>query len=807
MRSKTYAKLISLFFVFFTFSATAQEIVRVFDTYDMQPIFNLSAVEESTGRVLLTNKKGQIAFTEFKQGKSYTFRHSAYQTIVLSYQDIIDSKYSIELSDKVINIDEVVVSASKWEQDKNEVPNAILSISPKEVAFKNPQTSADMLEATGQVFVQKSQLGGGSPKIRGFSANSVLIMLDGVRMNNAIFRSGNLQSVILIDPNMVSGSEVIFGPGSVIYGSDALGGVMDFHTFKPKFAFGDKLEVSGAAMTRYSIVNNEKTGSFRINVGGKKLSSLTGITYSDFGDLRTGDNRPSSFPEFGKRLQYIDRINGADVVVANNDVNVQKFSGYNQINLIQKLSYRFNDVSNLTYSFYYTTSSDIPRYDRLILRDEDTNELVNSEWYYGPQEFSMHSLAYSNFSQTKFFDGAKVILAYQGMEESRHDRKFQDDLLRSRTENVNVFSLNIDLDKKINDHGELFYGAEFLKNEVSSKGFRQDINTGEVTATSTRYPDGGSDYSAISFYAKYKHRLSTNLTSTAGVRYSNIKINAAFDDKTFYNFPYDELSLDNGAISGSLGLVYLLPNNLKLSTMLSSGFRSPNIDDVGKVFDSEPGNVVVPNDNLSPEFTYTAEIGITKNIQDKVQLEGVVYYTWLKDAIVRRDFTFNGSSTILYDGVESEVEALVNVGEAYVFGFSLGFKADLSARFSFASSFNYNEGEDNAEQVPLRHTTPNFGLASLTYKAKRVKTEFYVKFNGARKIQDFSPSELNKPHLYTSDGSLAWTTYNLRGSYQFTEKLSATAAIENIADLHYRPYSSGISAPGRNLVVSLRGTF
>jgi hemoglobin/transferrin/lactoferrin receptor protein len=348
MRSKTYSKLISLLFVFFTFSASAQDIVRVFDTYDMQPIFNLSAVEESTGRVLLTNKKGQIAFTEFKQGKSYTFRHSAYQSIVLSYQDIIDSKYRIELSDKVINIDEVVVSASKWEQDKNEVPNAILSISPKEVAFKNPQTSADMLEATGQVFVQKSQMGGGSPKIRGFSANSVLIMLDGVRMNNAIFRSGNLQSVILIDPNMVSGSEVIFGPGSVIYGSDALGGVMDFHTIKPKFAFGDKLEVSGAAMTRYSTANNERTGSFRINVGGKRLSALTGITYSDFGDLKTGDNRPSNFPEFGKRLQYVDRINGADVVVANNDVNVQKFSGYNQINVLQKLSYRINDVSNLT---------------------------------------------------------------------------------------------------------------------------------------------------------------------------------------------------------------------------------------------------------------------------------------------------------------------------------------------------------------------------------------------------------------------------------------------------------------------------
>ena len=127
-------------------------------------------------------------------------------------------------------MDEVVLSANKWEQRVSEVPNHILKISRSTILQNNPQTTADLLQQAGPVFVQKSQLGGGSPMIRGFATNRVLLVVDGVRMNNAIYRSGNLQNVISIDPLALENAEVILGPGSVIYGSDAIGGVMDFHT-------------------------------------------------------------------------------------------------------------------------------------------------------------------------------------------------------------------------------------------------------------------------------------------------------------------------------------------------------------------------------------------------------------------------------------------------------------------------------------------------------------------------------------------------------------------------------------------------
>ena len=153
--------------------------------------------------------------------------------MALEYQGLKDRSYRIGLTERIIKIDEVVISANKWKTGKNEIANQLATISAKQIAFNNSQTTADVLASSGRVFVQKSQLGGGSPMIRGFSANSVLIVVDGIRMNNAIFRSGNLQNVILVDPNVICSAGVLFGPGTVVYGSDALGGVMSFDLKKP----------------------------------------------------------------------------------------------------------------------------------------------------------------------------------------------------------------------------------------------------------------------------------------------------------------------------------------------------------------------------------------------------------------------------------------------------------------------------------------------------------------------------------------------------------------------------------------------
>ena len=157
---------------------------------------------------------------------------------------------------------EVVLTPNRWKQTANEVPQKVTVINSSAVALQNPQTAADLLTISGKVFMQKSQQGGGSPMIRGFATNRLLYSIDGVRMNTAIFRGGNIQNVISLDGFVIDKTEIVFGPGSVMYGSDAIGGVMSFQTLTPRFSLEDKTRVSGSAVSRISSANEEKTAHF-----------------------------------------------------------------------------------------------------------------------------------------------------------------------------------------------------------------------------------------------------------------------------------------------------------------------------------------------------------------------------------------------------------------------------------------------------------------------------------------------------------------------------------------------------------------
>ncbi|MEO1053934.1 MAG: TonB-dependent receptor [Bacteroidota bacterium] len=782
--------------------------VKVIDKVSLTPIEGVFIFSLDNSKGVQTDRKGFIDLSEFGEDELVTIQHPSYRELTIKISDIKAASFVIRMDESIIKMSELVVSANKWEQDAEEIPNEIVSILPKEIAFNNSQTAADVLAQTGQVFVQKSQLGGGSPIMRGFAANRVLVVVDGVRMNNAIFRSGNLQNVISVDPNVLQSTEVIFGPGSVIYGSDALGGVMDFHTIDPKLANEGRRNLWGSGLTRISSANNEKTFHGQIGIGGEKLSAFTSFSISDFGDLRTGSNRTDAFPDFGTRPIYVTQVNGEDIIAQNDDINLQRFSGYKQYNTLSKIRYKVSDALEFKYGFYFSTTSDIPRYDRLIERNDD-GSLRQAEWYYGPQRWAMHTFSTQLTASNSFFDQARLVLAYQDVEESRHDRRLSSstsDRLRSRTEQVNVYTLNVDFDKSISDKHKIFYGAEYVENDIESTAFRRNIFTGEITPTATRYPDGGSSYTSVAAYFNYKWIISPRSVITSGIRYSRVSLNASLEDQSELSFPFDELDISNGATNGSLGYVFRPSEDLKLSFNLSSGFRSPNIDDVGKVFEGVNDNVTVPNPDLQPEFTYNGEVGVSKTFDQKVRVRAVAFYTLLRDAIVRRDFTFNGQDSILFDGEMKRVQSQVNTGEAFIFGGSLNLNVDFNRQFALTSSVTFTDGEDTEANEPLRHTTPVFGQTRLIYRRDRLRGEFIADYSGGRSFENLSPSERDKPDLYTEDGALGWYTLNLKASYQVNDYIQVNGGIENILDRHYRPYSSGISAPGRNFILSLRAS-
>ncbi|MFP4089958.1 MAG: TonB-dependent receptor plug domain-containing protein [Cyclobacteriaceae bacterium] len=786
--------------------ATMGQQLLVLDPNTMIGIPGVAVFSSDQSQLLLTNEAGRLDFSAFSGSDTLIFQHPAYHADSLPASQVAKQQYKVYLLEKVIELNETRVRVNRWEQNKQEIPHQIVSIRKDDIGFQNPQTAADMLQKSGQVFVQKSQLGGGSPMIRGFAANSLLIVVDGVRMNNAIFRGGNLQNVISLDPLAIDEAEVIFGPGSVIYGSDALGGVMDFHTITPAYATNAKLQASGAALARFSSANQEKTGHLQLSLAGKRLSSFTSFSFNDFDDLRAGSRRPEADPDFGKRFNYALRSNGEDSLANNPDVNVQVPSGYKQLNLTQKLRFRLSNQAELQYGLLYSNTSDIPRYDRLILYG-DNGLPVNAEWYYGPQKWMMHYLKAGLFKKTRWYDEAKLTLAFQQFEESRNDRRFGNSRLRSRTEKVNAYTLNLDADKVFNQQHQLFYGAELVMNEVNSTGIRRHLNTGEVTPTSTRYPDGGSDYRTAAIYLSHKWNFNPRFTLSSGVRYTQVGLDAVFTEDSFYNFPYDQIELNTGAFSGSAGIVFRPKPGWQWNLLLSSGFRAPNVDDVAKVFDSEPGNVVVPNANLGPEYSYNAELGVSRQLGDKLRAEGVVFYSWLQDAMVRRSFSFDGQDSIIYDGDLSRVQALVNAGRAYVIGFSARVSYQLMRGLGLQSSVTFTDGRDLEADAALRHAAPLFGSSGLTYSGRKVRAELILRYNGGIDFEDLAPSEQNKSHIYTQDGSLPWATLDLTASYHLSDHLLLSGGLENILDTFYWPYSSGIAAPGRNLFLSLRARF
>ncbi len=798
------------FLLFLLVSSTifAQKIT-ILDMDSGIPVANIAIYNRDKSKTTVSDLNGKCDLEIFSQNEKITFKHISYEAYTTSKVQIGKKGNRVYLSLKAKELQEVVMSVSKWEQQKKHIPQKIESIDAQSIAFNTPQTSADLLQSSGKVFVQKSQLGGGSPMIRGFATNRLLLSVDGVRMNTAIFRGGNVQNVISVDPFTVRKTEIIFGPGSVIYGSDAMGGVMNFLTQKPRFSFTDSLAFSGNVKYRFASANNESTTHVDFNLGNQRWASYTSFTYNNFDDLMMGEHGPDAY----LRKNYVTQLNGEDVLMENDDPKKQVTSGYDQINFLQKVTYKPNSTWQYDLGLYYSETSDYSRYDRLIRPNSSGDGLRSAEWYYGPQKWFMGNLQVTKQGKNKFYDGVKLTTAYQRFEESRNDRGFQDTELSMTQEKVDALSANLDFEnKKIGDL-RLYYGMEYIFNKVHSKGSLQNIETNVTVEAASRYPDGAT-WQTFAGYVNGEYQLKPNFSLLSGARYSQVWVDAVFD-KTFYPFPFDEADLITGAFTGSIGFSWFPRADLQVTLNGSTGFRAPNIDDIGKIFDSEPGSVVVPNPELEPEYAYNAEIGIRKNFKDRLVFRGSAYYTYLVDALVRRDFTFNGASEIVYNGELSNVQAIQNAAKAYVYGFEFGMDAFLDDNWSISSNLTLTEGieeDDDGVDTPARHVAPTFADVHLIWQNEKLKTDFFLNYNGEISYEDLALSEQSKTYIYATDSngnpySPSWYTLNLRSQYQISNAFRARMSLENITNQRYRTYSSGIVAPGTNLILGLGYTF
>ena len=800
-----YLYMIAIIFGVF-FELNAQNLtLKIYDAFTYQPISGVQ-VQSELG-LQKTDVNGQISFKNTP--KTLQLNHPDYITMVVplstaSAQSEVLIEVRMDPNSQTEN--ETVVSANRTAEKRKDVAQKIQVIRSGDIQFQQQTSMADVLQNSGSIFVQKSQLGGGSPIIRGFETNKVLIVIDGIRMNNAIYRGGHLQNVITLDQANMDRVELVFGPGSVMYGSDAIGGVMAFQTKNPTLSSSEDLLVKAGAYTRYFSAGSGYAANAQVNVATKRLGSLTSFSYANYGDLRQGSRRSAAIGNLGVRNWYVERINGKDSMVTNLDSNLQVGSGYSQYDVLQKFTFVQKQGVTHQLNFQLSNSSNIDRYDRLTLMSGTKPRFA--EWYYGPQFRLLSAYTLELTNPTSFYDRARIVLAYQSIEESRIDRRFEKDTKNHRIENLTILTLNTDFMKRHGKH-ELRYGLDAYINQVNSTAFTENIITGERAALSTRYPDGGSSMNGAALYASHTYEISDKLILNDGIRLSQVNLSAKFIDQTFFPFPFNSIQQNHTALNGNLGLIYMPATKWRFTLNGSTAFRAPNVDDLTKVFESVPGNIVVPNPELKSEYAYNGEFGLSYSLNNRLTIGGNLYATFLRNALTVQNSTFEGADSIMYDGQLSQVMTTTNASKARVWGTELFLNTKVTNNLVLHATYNYTNGRILTDTVPypLDHIAPAFGKAAMIYTKMKLRTEFFVQYSGWKKLADYNMIGEDNFSYATPEGMPSWYTLNLRVNYAFNKNISLQAACENILDQNYRLFASNISAPGRNFIITLRGNF
>jgi hemoglobin/transferrin/lactoferrin receptor protein len=825
-------RVLAIFIAIYSITGFGQTIT-VIDDEKGYPVKGAAVYNKNLSISIITNDNGIADISDFSSNDIIIISHVSYTNYNTSKEDLKNNNYRISLLKKTAYLDEVVLSVFKNKETSRRIAQQTVALTKEDVFKESPQTTADLLASVPGIKVQKSQFGGGSPVLRGMESNRVLLVVDGVRMNNAIYRKGHLQNSITISPTQLERVEIVFGPSSVIYGSDALGGVIHYYTKTPKTA--EEETIKSGFFSRFGTVNQEITTNVSAELSFKKWASYTSISYSSFGDLQMGKNRSHGFSDWGLVPNYSEN-NEANYVAnqtVNSDPTIQRNTGYNQTDVLQKFYIPLSKKTDVNVNLQYSTSSNIPRFDRLS--ELKSGSLKFAEWYYGPQQRFLASTQLSINPEKKWLDKGVFTVAYQKVKESRVQRKFGSLDRFYRNEEVDVFSINGDFTVPLaNDKNRNFsYGFEVTYNDVTSKseGKTLDVLNDKVVGYSgdfkvqSRFPDGGSSYFSSAVYVDYRQDLNAKSTLNTGIRLTDTRLEAKWIDQTFLILPQEQINIKNSALTLTLGYVYKPTKNWQINSVISSGFRSPNLDDVGKIREKN-GVVTLPNVQLTPEYAYSGEIGVLKFFNKRTFSLGFnMYYTYLVHNIARRPT----GDQIIYDGELSDVVVNLNNKGGYIKGFTANYFGRLDQNWKTSGFITFTEGESKgffessaAEKIiePMSSIPPLFGKFELSYRKNKMEVTASFRFNAKKDITKYNISERIDNHVQTpivdanaaNDidkyyGTPSWSTFGLNGRYSVSQKFTVQGIITNLFDEHYKEFASGISAPGRNFSVSIQANF
>ena len=815
-------KKILLFFLFTSISFGQQITVKDSETNEV--LSDVAVFNDSRDKSTISDLNGNVDLKLFSNEKKIYFQLLGYSLLEL-YLDDIEDESIVLLYQESQNLDEVILSVARSASNVNQIAEKVSVIKSEDLFISSPSSGAEMLELSPGVRIQKSQGGGGSPIIRGFEANRVLIVVDGVRMNNAIYRSGHLQNSITIDPSNIERAEVIFGSSSVGYGSDAMGGVIHYYTKNPILKNSEK--ISSSFTTNFNSANNSVSNNFNTNYSADNWGSITSISISKYGDIKMGKKRNHGYSSWG--LTPIFSQNSRYKFYAepsiNFDESVQKNTGYSQVDLFQKFLFRIGDDNLLNLNIQFSESSDIDRYDQLSI--PNNNSLKFSEWYYGPQKRLLISPSLRIFPKKKFMDKGVITFGFQKINESRIKRKFNSLNRSHQIEDLKVLSLNGDFDTSFNNGHTVSYGIETTYNHNYSKAYDRvlDVDGNNIVGVSkkfaipTRYPSDGSSYASFASYVNWSWNMSEFFTFNIGTRLTFTKLKASWNDVISVNPQLSRVNLNSEALTTTVSMKLRPSNKIQINTVLSSGFRNPNIDDIGKIRENN-GLLVVPNTFLKPEYAYNLDLGVDyKSLDNKNYLSIRGFSTIIsrhigrKEYIVYSDITTPDTSTIIYNNEEVTTIANKNLGNRFIHGFSIDGFNNLSRSLKIDYSLTYTKGDNNETYGPLPSISPLFGSLSLDYVKNDLTIKAVYKFSDSKDPSEYSiggedgldetPYIIGQDGLKDFLGTPSWSDFSIYASLNISPNSTLRLGITNIFDIHYRTFASGISAPGRSFQVGL----
>ena len=806
------------FFLIIFFSTIAQVVVK--DAVTQETLSGVSIVDQTKSHFEITNANGIAKLLAFPSNSELLFTHMGYEIIHIQKAKLKPNQV-VWLTPNMQQLSEIVLSVSRSTENKRRLAQQIGIISEQQIQEQHPENTTILLREVPGVRVQQSQGGGGSPVLRGFEANRVLLVVDGVRMNNAIYRSGHLHNAISIDPLSLSRAEVIFGPSSVGYGSDALGGVIHFYTKTPLINQDQKIRIAGSSSYTFTQNTSKQTALFEYSA--PKWAMLQQLSFASFGDVVMGSRRIHGYKNWGKVFAFSQNSDSRYTALptVNNNPNIQRNSGYQQLDVLQKWVYHTTNGIKFTLNLQGSQSGNISRFDKLS--ETKDNNLRFARWEYGPQKRLFVSPQISFVGNRSWLHSGKIIAAAQVLEESRIQRKFDALDRETQIEQLAVLSLNADFKAKTSNGKDWSYGLEFTHNKVRSNAFTQELIVQGEKITGvfpkrpipTRYPSGGSTYATFAAYLDYRHDFSPKSTLSLGARHTITELDATWTEQALIDARLAQVYQKHQSSNITLGYTHQPNASWQVKALFSTGFRAPNIDDVGKTREDK-GVLNVPNLELRPEYIYSTDIGLRKQWKEGSFFELNGYYAFINDYIargpyiVKHDLSTADFSTIMHSKEEVKTTANINVGTARIGGFSAQTKWQITAKTDYQASLTYTRGFGNSKSGNLPSISPLFVVQKLRWNFSKGNLSLQWHHSRSKSVNHYSAwgeDGLEETPILqdgTYAGSPAWHRWDMQFAFPLSKAMQLSGGIFNLWDTHYREFASGISAPGRSTKLILR---